>query len=151
MEYIKKYGLPTAIAYPYTAMTGNCKTHVAVNPYAKIADFIRADPRKLEEHLRFSPLPTDVHAKAELQFYVSGVFETDYCPDGPGDANHGVVIVGHYKDAWILRDSAPSSWGLQGHFLMQKGICGIGSTDFESFEIYNPHQPKMRRNTYSFP
>nr|XP_018896782.1 PREDICTED: ervatamin-B-like [Bemisia tabaci] len=134
LDYIKNSGIPTAKKYPYEAQNGRCKHK---KPHVKIADWFTADKDNLEEHLKYSPIPTSVFAPTILQHYVSGVFDEEGCVNDLQYAKHSVVIVGHYKDVWILRDNELPTWGLQGHYLLRKGICGIG---LRAYEIQGPYQ-----------
>ncbi|XP_072160204.1 uncharacterized protein [Bemisia tabaci] len=133
--YVQGTGVPKADDYPYQARTGVCRN--TVQPYAKIAQFAPVRSNSLEAHLERSPLTTLMFFPPILQHYVSGVFDSPYCGiNNIEDTNHAVVIVGHYRDAWILRNSAGSQWGLNGHFLVKKGRCGIG---LSSFEVHTPY------------
>ncbi|XP_018902743.2 uncharacterized protein [Bemisia tabaci] len=142
LAYIQQYGTPTSSDYPYVAAKGACKGNI--RSHASITDFILADKRRLEEHLLVSPIPTVMHARPELQYYVSGVYDSDDCPNDLNKVNHGVVIVGHYADAWILRDSQPGAWGQQGHLLMKKGICAIGEASYELRGPYVVPPPRKK-------
>nr|XP_018904206.1 PREDICTED: cathepsin O-like [Bemisia tabaci] len=133
---IQVYGLPTAHYYPYKAEKGRCNPYVRA--YVKITDYKDLSAKKfnteqaltqnielLEKYLEEGPIVTSMYAPKETQFYLYGVFDVPHCTNDK-ELNHEVVIVGHFKDAWIIRGSETSSWGLQGHFLVKKGRCGVG-------------------------
>nr|XP_018896783.1 PREDICTED: cathepsin R-like [Bemisia tabaci] len=148
LNYIRDVGIATARAYPYQAGQFGCRSN-QIKPYVKLTTFIESDPSNIEGHLELSPIPTAVHHPPELQFYISGVFDSDNCPNDIWSINHGVVIVGHYRDAWIIRDTVPEEWGLQGHYLMKKGICCVGVSSYTLIEpqimTYNDDRSKRQK------
>ncbi|CAH0395825.1 unnamed protein product [Bemisia tabaci] len=132
--YLIKIGVPSAVSYPYMARNGRCKSFIG--PYMKLNYYTDVPgANQLAEHLEHSPLPSILYAPLELQHYVSGVYDSPGCTNEVSKINHAGVIVGQYTDAWIVRFSVESDWGLQGHILIAKGRCGLG---LQSFEINSP-------------
>ncbi|XP_072160832.1 uncharacterized protein [Bemisia tabaci] len=114
LEYMKNTGLPSSDAYPYKAKKGRCRKNV--QPYAKIREWgvVTPDPESHESWLPNSPIATNMLAPVEFQHYVSGVFDVPQCGNvRVEDLNHSVVIVGHFRDAWIVRNSFTSDWGIK--------------------------------------
>nr|XP_018907966.1 PREDICTED: uncharacterized protein LOC109037653 [Bemisia tabaci] len=140
LEHISVFGIALAEHYPYKAVTGDCKDipgYLRIGGWARVGEKLSYLKRqeKLEEALKDSPLPTLIHFPDEFQHYLSGVYDGDECKGNLEDLDHAVVIVGHYSDSWILRNSCGSAWGLQGHYLVKKGRCGVG---LRAFEIKDP-------------
>nr|XP_018910149.1 PREDICTED: cathepsin K-like [Bemisia tabaci] len=132
--YMIKIGVPSAVSYPYMARNGRCKSFIG--PYMKLNYYTDVPgSNQLAEHLEHSPLPSILYAPLELQHYVSGLYDSPGCTNEVSKINHAGVIVGQYTDAWIVRFSVESDWGLQGHILIAKGRCGLG---LQSFEINSP-------------
>ncbi|CAH0395833.1 unnamed protein product [Bemisia tabaci] len=127
LEHLVRAGVSKAENYPYMAMTQLCDTSVA--RYISIGGFEEIlSQEQAERDLYWSPIPTNMHVPvdSELHYYVSGVIDVlTGCSNDKDHGNHGVVIVGHYRDAWLLRNSWGPEWGLQGHFILKKGICGV--------------------------
>nr|XP_018896760.1 PREDICTED: fruit bromelain-like [Bemisia tabaci] len=111
LYYIRHHGLPTSEAYPYEATDGECKSHIRA--WARIAGYDLVNEESLTTYLKHTPIPTNMHAPKEFQHYVSGVFDVPHCSNEPAKLDHSVVIVGHYKDAWIVRNSSTKKWGIQ--------------------------------------
>ncbi|CAH0382675.1 unnamed protein product [Bemisia tabaci] len=129
LTYLEQFGVPKAADYPYKAVTGVCDRSKTV--YANIRSFAEVREEDVEDALQISPIPTNMYWPPQLQHYVSGVLNSDGCLKNWRTGGHAVVIVGHYRGEWIIRDSSPSSWGLQGHMLVKKGICAIGLRNFK--------------------
>lgn len=123
--HVKTFGVSRAEDYPYVAETQDCNS--GIPGYMTIGgyDRIRGD-RAVAAALKWTPVPAGVHLTEELQFYVSGVFESEGCSNSYRHMNHAVTIVGHYEDAWIVRNSWGPEFGLQGHYLLKKGTCAAG-------------------------
>nr|XP_018910166.1 PREDICTED: cysteine proteinase ACP2-like [Bemisia tabaci] len=136
LDHIIEKGVPSAAAYPYAGRKGTCRGYIKA--YMKIhyyTPFENATPEEIEGHLKHSPLPSVLYSPRELQYYVSGVYDSAACRNDKRLINHAAVIVGQYDDAWIVRFSVISDWGLQGHVLIAKGRCGLG---LQSYEINSP-------------
>nr|XP_018910147.1 PREDICTED: cathepsin L-like [Bemisia tabaci] len=123
--HMKIFGVSRAVDYPYVAETQDCNPNIP--GYMSIGDYdeIKGD-KNVEDALDWTPVPAGVHAPDELQFYVSGVYESAACSNKLKHMGHAVAIVGHYQDAWIIRNSWGPTWGLEGHYLVKKGHCGAG-------------------------
>ncbi|CAH0395831.1 unnamed protein product [Bemisia tabaci] len=136
LKHMFFHGVSKEEDYPYKAVTGECNKRV--KRYLKIEDFERVKTRKqIEDTVVYSPLPTSLHSPKELQHYVSGIYNSDNCSNDANVINHAATIVGHYEEAWIVRNSAGPNWGLQGHYLVEKGKCGIG---IDTYAVYSPYE-----------
>ncbi|XP_072157814.1 uncharacterized protein [Bemisia tabaci] len=80
----------------------------------------------MEHALETSPLSAGYPQNPiRLRFYVRGVWTPERY-EFVEPTGHAVVIVGHFRDAWIIRNSWGADWGMEGHFLLKKRTMGIG-------------------------
>nr|XP_018896759.1 PREDICTED: cathepsin L 2-like [Bemisia tabaci] len=142
LDYMRDTGVPLAAYYPYTARTEVCKRYIP--PSLKITGRTLVPMEYLEWAVQTSPLPTTFNSPESLQFYISGVFDSLDCDNDPNRLNHAVTIVGHYRDAWIIRDSVIKEWGLEGHFLVKKGRCGVGIQTYKIDGLQVLPDPRKR-------
>ncbi|XP_072160567.1 uncharacterized protein [Bemisia tabaci] len=134
LEHIRREGVAKAKDYPYWAESGTCFKHIP--RYLRINHFEQVKTQgEMEAALSRSPLPTGIHQPDELQHYASGIYNSNECKSDEKSLNHAATIVGHYEDAWIVRNTLGTAFGLAGHLLVEKGRCGIGH---ETFAVYGP-------------
>ncbi|CAH0383445.1 unnamed protein product [Bemisia tabaci] len=127
LEWMSSFGVSLAHDYPFTAVTSPCQyleTYLRIGSYRRLGtDNDWPQTSVIERELETSPLTCGIpNFPLELQFYTGGVV----APECNGPLGHAVVIVGHYAEAWIIRNSWGVDWGIQGHFLLQKNSCGVG-------------------------
>ena len=71
-------------------------------------------------------LKTSIEVVDSFYDYAGGVYSDPNCPNDKH--NHAVAIVGWGTDAtsgmdyWIMRNSWGESWGMDGYFLMERGV-----------------------------
>nr|XP_018913244.1 PREDICTED: cathepsin L 2-like [Bemisia tabaci] len=125
-----KPGLQLAKDYPYLAKNGTCKKNI--KPAVKLKDYIDVSD-KMDAALPTSPLAVCMTVVWEVMFYIGGVLAPKTCPNDWYKLNHDVVCIGMCGDAWLLRNSWGTKWGVEGgHFYVKKGFCGIG---IESYKL----------------
>jgi len=129
-EYIMKAGGYDSLeSYPYTAVDGSCKFNKA-NVEARITDWKYVTKDKDEAVMKnfvgtTGPLSICVDASS-WQFYNGGVLKT--CGKS---IDHCVQVVGYTTssgvEAWIVRNSWGTSWGLSGYILLEYGkdMCAM--------------------------
>jgi len=139
MDYAFEYviankGLCSESAYPYTAVTGTCKssTCTSVSTITSYKDVTHNSEDALQAAVAQQPVSVAIEAdQSGFQFYSSGVF-TGTC----GTAlDHGVLAVGYGTQGtqayWKVKNSWGTSWGMSGYILMGRnmqapyGQCGI--------------------------
>jgi cathepsin L len=137
-EYIKKSGgITSAVMYPYTAVQGSCQQ----KPKMYIEDtygFVQKDGLtpsidEIKDALcSHGPIVAAVRATDAFRAYVAGVFnehakECTGTPDG-SCINHVVTIVGwdDRKNAWIIKNSWKTSWGVRGYMYIGYDSNNIG-------------------------
>nr|2PNS_A Chain A, Ervatamin-C, a papain-like plant cysteine protease [Tabernaemontana divaricata]2PNS_B Chain B, Ervatamin-C, a papain-like plant cysteine protease [Tabernaemontana divaricata]2PRE_A Chain A, Ervatamin-C [Tabernaemontana divaricata]2PRE_B Chain B, Ervatamin-C [Tabernaemontana divaricata] len=119
-------GIDTEANYPYKAVQGPCraaKKVVRIDGYKGVP---HCNENALKKAVASQPSVVAIDASSkQFQHYKSGIFS------GPCGTklNHGVVIVGYWKDYWIVRNSWGRYWGEQGYIRMKRvggcGLCGI--------------------------
>nr|XP_018906893.1 PREDICTED: cathepsin L 2-like [Bemisia tabaci] len=125
-------GLCAEKDYKYTAKNGTCKSKFTVIEKLKSFKDVSGTDSKLIAALPTSPLPIAMNCNDDMQWYVGGVMISKYCP--ANETNHAVVIVGLCGDAWRIRNSWGTKWGVeQGHIYVKRGTCGIGGYAYQLF------------------
>jgi len=132
--YVKKAGLETEKAYPYTSGggdTGNCK-YDANKVLAKIDGFQYATKKLNETEMQATSLahgPLSICVDAETWQYYTGGVVTSGCGT---DLDHCVQIVGWDSNAkgvkyWIIRNSWNTDWGIKGFIYVERNhdLCGV--------------------------
>jgi len=134
LDYIVKYGLEPASAYPYTGKTGECH-YAAEKVVEKFASVIKVEQGNEDDLTAklFSYGPAAVAVDASgMQFYSSGIF----CGPCTQTVNHEMLLIGynqdsyHDKNYWILQNSWGATWGQSGYINLcrdQGNKCGIAS------------------------
>jgi len=129
--YLLDKGTATEVSIPYTSTNGTCQTG-AKRPYHAVAwGFVGqsgAQPsvQELKEALCFhGPLSVCVRATPAFQAYTSGVFNES----NPSPINHCVTMVGwnDSKQAWLIKNSWSTNWGMNGYMWIKYGSNRIGS------------------------
>jgi hypothetical protein len=149
-KYVKKNGLATEKAYPYSPKSSHkCKKHKAAVHISGYKD-VPANEKAFIKALSGRPLSIAIEADQQgFQFYKSGVFDGS-C----GDAlDHGVLAVGYDKDSVIVKNSWGATWGDHGYIRLTRknrnggaGQCGmfsrarypIGKKSESDFDKKNP-------------
>jgi C1A family cysteine protease len=125
-------GLDSYSSYPYTAEDGSCQFNPS-NVVAKINSWnyvTQSGSASQMQNYLYSKGPLSVCVDAaSWQYYNGGVITTQ---DGCGQSlDHCVMITGwstqNGVDAWNVRNSWGTSWGLNGYLYVQRGsdVCGI--------------------------
>jgi len=130
MDYAFEYviankGLCSESAYPYTAVTGTCKssTCTSVSTITSYKDVTHNSEDALQAAVAQQPVSVAIEAdQSGFQFYSSGVF-TGTC----GTAlDHGVLAVGYGTQGtqayWKVKNSWGTSWGMSGYILMGRNM-----------------------------
>jgi len=130
-DYIKSAGGQDSWStYPYTAQNGNCKFNKN-NVVAKISGYTyvtksRDENAMLQWVTQKGPLSVCVDAET-WQYYKGGVVgdncgqSLDHCVEVTGYSTQGSI------DAWNVRNSWGTDWGLSGYLYVQrnKNVCAI--------------------------
>jgi len=129
-EYIEKAGGYDSLAsYPYTAEDGTCKFD-KTNVQAKITGWkyltrLR-DEKVIKEYIGTNGPASICVDASSWQFYNGGVLKT--CGT---ELDHCVQLVGYATidgvDAWVVRNSWGTSWGVAGYIYLEYGhnMCGL--------------------------
>ena len=120
MKYVIKNGITTGDKYPYTGVQGKCRNSIGE---FKIRNMILIyDCPSLDQAILLNPILVSVNS-TNWKNYASGVFdECDY-----SSYNHGVLLVGRTKDAYIVKNSWGADWADENGYIRLKlgNCCGI--------------------------
>ena len=77
---------------------------------------------------RYGPTAVSINVGQDFFDYDSGIYN-GMCSSKPKEADHGILIAGYEKDAWLIKNSWGESWGQDGYAYMRKGknLCGIAN------------------------
>jgi C1A family cysteine protease len=132
---IANHGITSETLYPYTALTGTCKSPLptSVASIATFTDVTKNNELALETAIVQQPISVAVEAdQAAWQAYTGGIV-TANC----GTAlDHGVLAVGYgtsgTTDYYLVKNSWGTSWGEKGYIRLGRGatygasgLCGI--------------------------
>lgn len=129
------------MSYPYLAQdTGSCRydasQSIAYVPGGSV-NITAYDEDELTHAVAFTgPVSIAFQVAGDFHHYTEGVYDgvKDKCNNTAEYVNHAVLAVGFNTDSngtdyWIIKNSWSADWGLEGYFLMKKGVntCGITS------------------------
>jgi cathepsin L len=131
-EWMEKEGsMPTEATVPYESQDLACRNDVEApfkveawgwvgHPWSRDAT---VDELK-EAMCNYGPVSTAVTATGAFVGYTSGVFDER----NPGMINHAVVLVGwdDEKNAWLMRNSWGTKWGMDGYMWIDYESNRIG-------------------------
>ena len=88
------------------------------------------------------PVSIAFQVAKDFRFYDKGVYD-GVCDSAPSSVNHAVVAVGYGRtksvlpwkgqEYFIVRNSWGASWGVDGYFLIKRGVNKCGLADCASF------------------
>jgi C1A family cysteine protease len=141
VEYLSGEGsqMATLDSYPYTAEEGTCQTTDAdkINlGNIEYGDITQGDEEGLAQALvTYGPVFIGLYVSDDaFMFYQSGVIDIENCPNGRGDMQHALTLVGYgydddvQKPYWIIKNSWGEYWGESGYLRLAKdagNMCGV--------------------------
>jgi len=142
-QYMEKTGIVADACYPYTSgggVTGTCKLKGSTCPAsgqtyelynAASAYAIGATVTAIQtEIMTNGPIEVAFEVYADFMTYTSGVYVHK---TGALEGGHAVKMIGwgvlNGVDYWTVSNSWGTTWGMQGFFLIKRGVdeCGIES------------------------
>ena len=142
---IDNNGIDTDDDYTYTGSDAECWTNATARVGATIDDFADVatnDEDQLAAAVMTTPISIAIEADQPcFQNYKSGILDDVACGT---DLDHGVLIVGLTKDAYIVKNSWATSWGDNGYLQIARGsnVCGIS---MQVSELKRASEPCGRR------
>jgi len=140
---IANKGITSEALYPYTAVTGTCKSPLpaSVATISTFTDVTKNSMSALETAIVQQPISVAVEAdQAAWQAYTGGVV-TANC----GTAlDHGVLAVGYGTDPaagnyYLVKNSWGAAWGEKGYIRLAKGPDGDGMCGIQMDPSYPTH------------
>ena len=131
-------GHDTEDEYPYTAKDGKCAFDgKGVAHVAKINNITAYDEEGLVQAVGSAgPVSIAFQVAKDFRLYDKGVYDGE-CDSAPSSVNHAVVAVGYGRtkgqDYFIVRNSWGAAWGVDGYFLIKRGVNKCGLADCASF------------------
>ncbi|CAD8137544.1 unnamed protein product [Paramecium pentaurelia] len=127
LNYVKRNGITTGAAYPYTAVQGSCRIKGGAY-HIKGSQTLAKDEQTLVTYLNKGPVSVGVDA-TNWQYYdpkVERVFS-----DCDTKMNHVVLAVGYDEQAFKIKNSWSTDWGVKGYIFLARGqnTCGIYDTN----------------------
>lgn len=128
-QTMQKKNVDVESNYPYQAKKGTCKYSkpegdFRVNNYGSVGSGI-ASPAEIKRALcEHGVISTAVNATRMFMGYKSGVFNEN----ARGSSTHAVNIVGwdNSKQAWLIKNSWGTGWGMNGYMWIKWGSNRIG-------------------------
>ncbi|VDL17400.1 unnamed protein product [Hymenolepis diminuta] len=142
-KYVKQVGgVDTEEEYPYVSgrtqqANDNC-SFIPTDAVAKVTGLVDIEPGSeddLMEALAYNgPISVAINAgSSSFMMYHGGIYDDPECVGGPGDLNHGVLLVGYGQDNgipyWLIKNSWGSGWGENGYVRIKRGgnLCGVAT------------------------
>ncbi|VDK30218.1 unnamed protein product [Dibothriocephalus latus] len=135
-EHLIQYGSESEAAYPYKAMTSQCKYRKSdvvamMLGYKKIKEGNETD--LMEAVATVGPISVAINADMPgFMFYSHGVYSIKNC--SPLYLDHAVLAIGYGildgQPYWLVKNSWGEDWGMEGYILIAKNannMCGIAS------------------------
>jgi len=144
-NFILGTGLPSELAYPYTAQNGACANALAgwknatsgITSWHYVAGTSRPTLSQIKDELAtYGPLVTTMSVYSDFYYYAGGVYQYT---SGTYQGGHAILLVG-YDDAqqyFIVKNSWGGSWGESGYFKIGyselASVVGFGSYSIAYF------------------
>lgn len=127
--------MSTEDAYPYFAEDRPCTVDPSTFALSvgHSQNITEGDETELKAAVYQQPVSVAFQVVDGFGDYVSGVYTSTTCLNGPSDVNHAVLAVGYGSDPvsgldyWLVKNSWGSDWGDEGFFKIERGVnmCGI--------------------------
>ena len=128
-------GVPLLKNCPYVGYPEQL-TAASLGPMTKITQWgyvgddatIPSVPEIKDSLVRYGPLCVGIYADNALDAYTGGVYGTYASNPANPSANHAVTLVGwdDSKNAWLIKNSWGSDWGIGGYFWCDYGANDVG-------------------------
>ncbi len=80
---------------------------------------------------RYGPLAVGIDSSSHwMASYRSGVYPANKCST---DIDHAVMIVGFTPNAWIIKNSWGTDWGVNGYLYLERGKNACGVAEYVSY------------------
>lgn len=153
LEYIRyNGGIDLETQYPYHAKNQNCSASRKKKTGAQVAEVFNITYQD-EEDLEYAiatlgPVSLAYQVSPDFRFYSHGIYDSfnantneTMCHGDEKWLNHAVTAIGMDVTEddgvpfYIIRNSWGTSWGMEGHFWMKRGVNLCGVSDCASFPI----------------
>jgi cathepsin L len=129
-DWMQTHGVTTESTLPYTASDHACPSGITGNykdvawGYVGTGSSVPSVAQIKQALCDHGPLAVAMEATGLFQGYTGGVFNEP----GVGGINHAVTIIGwdDSKQAWLVKNSWGTGWGMSGYFWIHYGSNNIG-------------------------
>jgi len=149
-------GLDTEFYYHYNSGTtktqnGNCSASRNMNDFAgkvygvyNVSQYNETDI--VDKVGTIGPVSICYDVIDGFSAYSGGVYSSDKCGNTSSSVNHAVLAVGYgvqheangSTPFWIVKNSWGRTWGLDGYFMIERGVNMCGLASCASFPIVDP-------------
>jgi len=164
LEYIKyNGGISTEESDPYHAEDQTCSSGSNDNSaqVVEVFNITYQDEDDLQNAvLNIGPVSVAFQVSPDFRFYSHGVYDgfnattnKTMCHGEESWLKHAVVVIGvDVTDTgvpfYIIRNSWGATWGMEGYFLMKRGVNLCGVSDCASFPIVPRGEKKLLRGPH---
>ena len=133
-------GMASEEAYPYFAVDQDCTVSSSdfILSVGHSVNITAGDETELKAAVYQQPVSVAFQVADDFSSYTTGVYTSTVCQNGPMDVNHAVLAVGYGTDDngmdyWLIKNSWGTSWGMDGFFMMERGVNMCGIADCNSY------------------
>lgn len=114
----------------------------AFAPFGSANVTVHDEAAMLRALYNVGPLSIAYEVVDDFMHYSGGVYSSKACNNTSQDVNHAVLAVGYGTldgtDYWLVKNSWGADWGVDGYFMIERGVNMCGLSDCVSFPLVGP-------------